>query len=430
MVKKLIFLYSLFLSVASSLATASPRFPKPDFDQNYNSPTEIFPNSLWEIPELLDLGLLTIFLLLATWFTLKRRSRKGIFWTMIAALLYFGFYREGCICPVGSIQNVTAVTLGNSPTISVVVLGFFLLPIIFSLFAGRIFCGGICPLGAVQELLIFRPLKVPRKLALTLGILPYIYLALSILFTSIDASYIICKFDPFISLFRLSGPGYLIIISICFAVLSLFVARPYCRFLCPYSVLLKLTSFFSWKHFEITKYKCVSCNLCLDSCPIQAIRVPTKENSEIEIATRKKIFLSSLLILPVLTLILGFSLSRLSHIISLNNFQYNLSHRLWLEESGQLKTHSLESEAFLSSGKVAKELHKEAEVIYRRTYRGLWLMGFFISIVIILTIIRNLASSAQRRFTVDRANCLSCTRCLEYCPLTKENQQLFTEKTQ
>ena len=75
----------------------------------------------------------------------------------VACLAYFGFYREGCICPIGSIQNVVGAP---SPirrySIPIVVTAIFFLPLFVALFFGRAFCGGICPLGAIQELVVLQ----------------------------------------------------------------------------------------------------------------------------------------------------------------------------------------------------------------------------------------------------------------------------------
>ena len=43
---------------------------------------------------------------LRTWPSCER-SRRGLFAADIASLLWLGFWRGGCICPIGSIQNVT-----------------------------------------------------------------------------------------------------------------------------------------------------------------------------------------------------------------------------------------------------------------------------------------------------------------------------------
>ena len=56
--------------------------------------------------------------------------------------------------------------------ISFGVIAFFFLPLVAALLFGRVFCGGVCPLGAVQDLVLLRPVTVPEKLDRVLRWLP------------------------------------------------------------------------------------------------------------------------------------------------------------------------------------------------------------------------------------------------------------------
>ena len=56
---------------------------------------------------------------------------------------------------------------------------------------------------------------------------------------------LICQYDPFVPLFRLNGPGYMLFLGGVLLATGLLIGRPYCRFLCPYGVLLRLLSPFS-----------------------------------------------------------------------------------------------------------------------------------------------------------------------------------------
>ena len=105
----------------------------------------------------LDIAMLAAGLALAAWLILKRRSRNGVMLLSIGALAYFGFYRKGCICPIGAIQNVTLSLVDPRYLISFGVIAFFFLPLVAALLFGRVFCGGVCPLGAVQDLVLLRP---------------------------------------------------------------------------------------------------------------------------------------------------------------------------------------------------------------------------------------------------------------------------------
>src|SRR5512136_34705 len=154
----------------------------PDFGGTYSFPTPTHPEPRAAWVRTLDIGMLVGGLGLAAWLILKSRSRTGTLILSLGALAYFGFYRKGCICPIGAIQNVTLSLVDPRYTISFGVIAFFFLPLVAALLCGRIFCGGVCPLGAIQDLVLLRPVKVPYKLDRALGWLSYLYLGLAVLF--------------------------------------------------------------------------------------------------------------------------------------------------------------------------------------------------------------------------------------------------------
>jgi polyferredoxin len=211
---------------------------------------------------------------LSVWIVTKRRDRRLLTILTIASLAYFGFYRQGCICPIGSIQNVTVALADPDYSIPLVAIAVFFLPLLTALFYGRAFCGGICPLGAIQELVVLRPLQVPRRLDRMLGLLKYAYLALAIGFALkpvLTRDFLICRFDPFVGFFRFTGAPYMLAIGGIFLLGGMFVGRPYCRYLCPYGGLLAWCSRIAGKGVTITPDKELDCGLCTGACPYGAI---------------------------------------------------------------------------------------------------------------------------------------------------------------
>ena len=97
----------LVISLLAFNAFAIQRFPKPEFESGYKIPATQVTRVQPVIYEYLDLIVFIGCMSLITWLILKKRSRKAVFWISVFALLYFGFYRKGCICPVGSLQNIT-----------------------------------------------------------------------------------------------------------------------------------------------------------------------------------------------------------------------------------------------------------------------------------------------------------------------------------
>jgi polyferredoxin len=230
------------------------------------------PRSAWK--EGLDILLLLTAMALAVWIVLAKRRRSWLVVLTIGCLAYFGFYRDGCVCPIGAIQNVTAAFIDPNFAISYSVIAFFIFPLLLALFFGRVFCGGVCPLGAIQELVLLKPLEVPRLLDRLLGSLKYVYLSLAIVFVvrpEITREFLICRFDPFVGFFRFEGPAHMLMIGGAFLFLGIFIGRPFCRYLCPYGVLLSLLSRLSWRGVSITPNRELDCGLCMKACPYGAI---------------------------------------------------------------------------------------------------------------------------------------------------------------
>jgi len=225
----------------------------------------------WQV---LDVVLLGIALIVASWLALRRRQRAGLVALTVACVAYFGFYREGCICPIGSIQNVTVALVDPSYAVPYFVIAIFTLPLLAALFFGRVFCSGVCALGAIQELMVLKPIEVPAKLDRALGYLKWLYLGLAVTFAvlpAVDRDFIICRFDPFVGLFRFTGQAWLLMVGGVFLIGGIFIGRPYCRWLCPYGALLSVFSRYAWRSFSITPDRELDCGLCDDACPYGAI---------------------------------------------------------------------------------------------------------------------------------------------------------------
>jgi polyferredoxin len=273
----------LLLTLQNPLFAQYQKAP-PDFGDTYKFPTPAHPEPVADYLRTLDVGLLVLALGAATWLVHKRRSRTGLLVVSIFSAAYFGFYRKGCICAVGAIQNVVLCLTDPQYYISYSVIAIFFLPLILALLFGRVFCSGVCPLGALQDLVLLRPLRIPLKLDKALRWLQYIYLALAVFFAGwslqlalggwklqIGQRFLICDFDPFIPIFRLSGPFYMVAIGAAFLVAGMFIGRPYCRWLCPYGGILALLSRVAWKNVSITPDKELNCGLCAEACPYGAI---------------------------------------------------------------------------------------------------------------------------------------------------------------
>jgi NosR/NirI family nitrous oxide reductase transcriptional regulator len=421
--KILAILYGLLISAVSF---AQQRFPRPDFETDYQAPTAHNPEPRHAMLEYLDVLILALVLGLATWFVLKKRSRRGVLYLSIFTLIYFGFYRNGCICSIGAIQNVVLALVDSTYVISLTTLAFFMLPLIFALFAGRVFCGAACPLGAIQDLLIVKPIELPIGLRKALGIIPYIYLGLAVLFAATKTDFIICRYDPFVGIFRMDASFNMLVLGGSFLLLGMFVGRPYCRFLCPYGVLLNWTSSVSKKHLSITPAECIDCKLCERSCPMDAINKPSVEPVVRKSDIRR--FVLSILAIPVLMLIGGFIVSKAHLYLSKANSTVKLAETLISKPELRADPDNIDIQTFLASGKTMESLVEEATEIRNQFYAGGWILGAFFGLVFGISYSRKTIYRKRTEYEPDKGDCVSCGRCMDYCPVGKEEMETLIMK--
>ena len=410
------------LLVLSVAASGLERFPPPEFETDYVRPTTVTPHPRQDIWEYIDAGVFVVALALATYLVLRRRCRTSIFLLMLFSLAYFGFFRKGCICSIGAIQNVALTAFDPAYAIPITALIFFGLPLVFTLFFGRVFCGAVCPLGAIQDAVLIHPVKVPRWLESGLRLLAYLYLGAGVLFAATGCMFIICRYDPFVGFFRLGANWNLLVFGACLLLIGLFVGRPYCRFLCPYGVVLRQLSRLSKWRVTITPTDCIQCRLCEEACPFGAIRKPTEQwpAKEYKIAKLRLAFL--LVLLPVLVGAGGWAGYELRGWLAQVHPQVRLAQRFYLEENAQAEGTTDASDAFRATGRPSSELYAEAAQIRDRFAIGGALFGGFMGLVVAGKL---LALSVKRRRTdyeADRASCLACGRCYTYCP--KEHERL------
>jgi len=307
------------------------------------------------------------------------------------------------------------------------ILGHALLELVllFALFFGRIFCAGACALGAIQDLLIIKPLSLPAWLRNVLGLFTYIYLALAIIYAATRTDFIICRYDPFVGIFRMDAEFHMIVLGGAFLLMGMFVARPYCRFFCPYGVLLGWMSRFSKWHLTITPAECIQCKLCENSCPFDAIDFPTTDKQTKEKEWGVSRFLVYAAIIPLWIFIGGFAGSKAHTFLSKAHPNVYLAELLIKNPDVKNDIKNLDVQAFLSSGKSMETLVKEASDIRDTFYLGGWWIGGFIGLVIGLTLLNQVVYRNRTDYEPNKADCFSCGRCMSYCPVKKTNVSEF-----
>ena len=396
---------------------ATQRFPPPEFTETGHQ----LPGLVGALPrgpwlEHLDVAVLLAALVLAAWLALRHRSRRGLVALGIFSVLYFGFWRKGCICSIGSIQNIAQGLADSSFGVPATVLAFGLAPLVFALVFGRVFCSAVCPHGALQDLMLLKPVTVPVWLEHGLRLIPYTYLGLAMIFAATGGGYIICEYDPFVTIFRLSGSALMVSCGIGLLVLGVFVGRPYCRFLCPYGVLLGLASNVSKWRVRITPDTCTQCRLCEQACPFNAINKSTVETPSRTVAADKRRLAAMILLLPLLLASGGWLGGLTGNHLSGKHRTVHLAERVYLEESGKADGTTDASAAFRITGAPVASLYAEAQVVRDRFVLAGRLCGAWIALVVGGKLIALAIRRKRHDYEADQTRCVACARCFRSCP--------------
>jgi ferredoxin len=198
---------------------------------------------------------------------------------------------------------------------------------------------------------------------------------------------------------------------------GIYIARPYCRFLCPYGVLLNWISRFSWKHLTITPASCIQCRLCEDSCPYDAIDIPvTDKNPESRAATVRKLILICLLV-PFFTVLGGWTVSRTHETLAGLNGKVSLAKTLLTPAAKDDQPEAFEIVAYKSSGKPVSQVYAEAAVVLKQFHTGSWILGCFLGLVFGLTLAYRMVVKYRTDYVPNKGTCFSCARCTDYCPV-------------
>ncbi len=208
-----------------------------------------------------------------------RSPRPIVQAAVLAALLTVPAGLFHLTCPFGGVETLTRVFaqglyVPKTGLANLLILGAVL---VSALIAGPVFCGWICPLGSVQDWvralgrkLGIRALNLPSKAERALSLGRYLVLGLIIWSTAQSFNLAFMKADPYYALLHFwtgeVAPAALAIAAIVLAA-SIFVARPWCRWLCPMGALMTLLG-----RFSVLKIKrpadCVDCRSCARACPV------------------------------------------------------------------------------------------------------------------------------------------------------------------
>lgn len=220
--------------------------------------------------------IMLLLLALATWAFVSKRNR--IRWAALGAtLLVLGWVDGGFL----SVSHIMAgISVGPSVYLSdIPLLLLVTFTVVTTLLFGRVFCGFLCPFGALQDVLErivpkrFRR-ELPRAIHEKALWIKYGILALVLAPVVVGSSLSLFQyFEPFGTVFFWSSSILLWSIAGAILIASAIVPRFYCRYACPLGAALAVGSLVA--PFRIRRVEqCDLCKVCEQKCPTGAIEGP------------------------------------------------------------------------------------------------------------------------------------------------------------
>ncbi len=207
--------------------------------------------------------------ILSAFFVQNHNGRKYRVFFLVISLIFFGFYASGCPCPVCGVINFTLASIGVSELHASGYWFLALLPITWVF--GKTWCGWVCHLGALQELLFKKGNFTFLTSANAQKVLSYIRYASFVLLmiqVVITQSNLWKEIDPFRVAYSLIGTNTLsYILLVLLIVSSITIYRPFCRAICPLGLVLSWVSAIPGAMgIKQGSEKCGACKACSEAC--------------------------------------------------------------------------------------------------------------------------------------------------------------------
>jgi ferredoxin len=185
-------------------------------------------------------------------------------------------------CPFGGVECLSLYLHDGKMLCALGASNFFILAaiLLLTLAFKRVFCGYMCPVGALAEAMRclakrcgIKPLSPAPAVDRVLSLLKYVILA-GVLWGTFAATDLIARRgDPCFAMIG-SGtneavPWTAFVVLGLLAVSSLFVSMPFCRWFCPFAAVLNVVSRLGLTRIHRDTATCIDCGRCSRACPMR-----------------------------------------------------------------------------------------------------------------------------------------------------------------
>jgi len=225
-----------------------------------------------------------IFCLIGLGFLMKSRVHRNV--RLLSLTVIFFVFGILSVLPLGKFARgmglhpspVCSITrpfqfLNAGRAVPVVFLAILTSIAILTLVGNKLFCGWVCPIGAIQEIFHRIPLSKKLKIKLPFRITNLCRTVIFVAFVAIVFSAginIYDYFNPFEFLHWGFEPTAIAVLLVTL-VAGLFIFRPFCYLMCPIGLFTWVLEHLSLIKVRVSKHKCTTCNLCINLSPCPAV---------------------------------------------------------------------------------------------------------------------------------------------------------------